>query len=378
MGDTIWRIAADGTRERGKVTKVFEYSALATRDSDGGVAGNIVGISGFEEMNIGETLAASQTAEALPFVAIDPPTVQMQFAVNDGPFAGREGTRVTSREIRDRLLREARTNVSIEVIDSDRAGVFAVSARGAMQVAVMVEEMRREGYELFVSRPIVIEREVDGRRCEPYETLFVEAPDESVGGIMKSLSERRAQVESMATQSGRTHIEATAPTRGLIGFEFELLNLTSGEGIYSHLFKEYAPVCGDIRTRNTGTLVSMERGTAMAYSLNPLEARGKLFIGPGEEIYEGMIVGEDPRREDISVNPTKAKHLTNYRSSGEGKGIQLSPPERFSLERAIEYIGPDEYVEATPESLRMRKRILCGNERKRMEKGRALRGVALK
>ncbi len=378
MGETIWRIAANGTRERGKVSKIFEYSALTTHDSDGGVAGNIVGISGFEEINIGETLAASETAEALPVVAIDPPTVQMQFAVNDGPFAGREGNRVTSREIRDRLMREARTNVSIEVVDSDKAGVFAVSARGAMQVAVIIEEMRREGYELLVSRPIVIEREVDGRRCEPYETLYVEAPDGTVGGIMKSLSERRAIVESMTTHSGRTHIEATAPTRGLIGFEFELLNLTSGEGVYSHLFKEYAPVCGDIRTRSTGTLVSMERGTAMAYSLSPLEARGKLFIGPGEEIYEGMIIGENPRRDDLPVNPTKAKHLTNFRSSGDGKGIQLSPPTRFSLERAIEYIGPDEYVEATPKSLRLRKRILCSNERKRMEKGKPLRGVAVK
>ncbi len=375
-GDTIWRIGKDGERERGKVTKVFEYSALATRDSEAGVAGNIVGVSGFEEMDIGETLAGSEDAEMLPFVAIDPPTVQMQFAVNDGPFVGREGNRVTSREIADRLRREARTNVSIQVEETDQAGIFAVSARGAMQVAVMVEEMRREGFEVLVSRPIVIEREIEGKRCEPYETLYVEAPDDAVGGVMKSLAERRAKVENIAPHSGRTSIAATIPTRGLIGFEFELLNITSGEGILSHLFKEYAPLCGDIRTRNTGTLVSMERGTAMAYSLDSLEDRGKLFIGPGEEVYEGMIVGENPRRDDLPVNPTKAKHLTNHRSSGDGKGIQLSPPMRFSLERAIEYISPDEYVEATPKTLRLRKRILCGHARKRVEKGRAVRGVA--
>ncbi len=375
LGDPIWRITRNGKRERGKVTKVFEYNALLTQDSDGGVAGNIVGVSGFEEMDIGDTLAATENAEALPFVAIDPPTVRMQFAVNDGPFAGREGNRVTSREIRDRLLREARTNVSIEVEDGDQAGVFEVSARGAMQVAVLVEEMRREGFEVLVSRPVVIEREIDGRRCEPYETLYVEAPDEAVGGIMKSLAARRARVENISPQGGKTSIEATISTRGLIGFEFELLNLTSGEGILSHLFKEYAPLCGEIRTRNTGTLVSMERGTAMAYSLDSLEARGTLFVGPGEEIYEGMIIGENPRRDDLPVNPTKAKHLTNHRSSGDGKGIQLSPPQRFSLERAIEYVGPDEYVEATPKSLRLRKRILCSHERKRVEKGRALRGL---
>lgn len=374
-GDPIWRITKDGHRERGKVTKVFEYNALTTRDSEGGVAGNIVGISGFEEMDIGETLAGSEAAEALPFVAIDPPTVQMQFAVNDGPFAGREGNRVTSREIRDRLMREARTNVSVQVADAEEAGVFTVSARGAMQVAVMVEEMRREGYEVLVSRPVVIERIVDGKRCEPYETLYAEVPDEALGGVMKSIAERRGKVEVLTPHAGRTSVEATIPTRGLIGFEFELLNLTSGEGILSHLFKEYAPVCGEIRTRSTGTLVSMERGVAMAYSLDSLEDRGTLFIAPGDEIYEGMIVGENPRRDDLPVNPTKAKHLTNHRSSGDGKGIQLSPPLKFSLERAIEYVAPDEYVEATPKSLRLRKRILCGHERKRVEKGRPARGV---
>ncbi|MEM7014838.1 MAG: translational GTPase TypA, partial [Verrucomicrobiota bacterium] len=207
---------------------------------------------------------------------------------------------------------------------------------------------------------------------EPYETLYVEAPDDAVGGIMKSLAARRSTVESMDAKNGRTTIEATIPTRGLIGFEFELLNLTSGEGILSHLFKEYGPRSGEIRTRNSGTLISMEKGQAMAYSLDNLETRGKLFIGPGEEVYEGMIVGENPRADDLPVNPTKAKHVTNHRSNGDGKGIQLSPPIRFSLERAIEYIAPDELVEATPKNLRLRKKVLCQHERKRLAKSAAV------
>lgn len=367
-GQPVWRLKKDGTKERAKVTKIFTFNALMTEDSEEGDAGNIVGLSGFEDADIGETLAGNDQVEAVPFVEIDPPTLSMAFSVNDGPFAGKDGSRVTSREIRDRLLREARTNVSIHVADTNEAGVFQVSARGAMQVAVLVESMRREGYEVLVSRPTVIEKLVEGNRLEPYETVYVEAPDDMVSGIMRSLGNRRAQVEHMEAKHGRTTIQATVPTRGLIGFEFELQNLTSGEGIMSHLFKEYGPLAGDVRTRYTGTLVAMEQGTAMAYSLANLEERGKLFIAPGEDVYEGMIVGENPRTDDLPVNPTKAKHVTNHRSSGEGKGIQLSPPVRLSLERAIEYIGPDELLEATPKNLRLRKKILCSHERKRRSK----------
>jgi len=374
-GDRIWRLRRDGTREPAKISKLFQFNALATEDSEEGRAGDIVGIAGFEDADIGETLAATEEAEAMDFPEIDPPTVRLEFRVNDGPFAGREGKRVTSREIRDRLFREARTNISIGVEDTDEAGVFRVSARGAMQVAVLVESMRREGYEVLVSRPTVIEREIAGSRCEPYEQVYVEVPDEAVGGVLKSLANRRGQTERMDARNGRTAIEATIPTRGLIGFEFELLNLTSGEGIFSHLFKEYGPPAGEIRTRNTGTLVAMEKGITMAYSLNNLEERGKLFIGPGEEVYEGMIVGENPRADDLPVNPTKAKHVTNHRSNGDGKGIQLTPPVRLSLERAIEYIAADELVEATPASLRLRKKILCSHKRKREAK-RNLAAVA--
>lgn len=368
LGDTVWRLMKDEKPQRAKISKIFEYSALATTEADDAVAGNIVGLSGFEDVDIGETIAADQESEPLPFVDIDPPTVMMSFAVNDGPFAGLEGDRVTSREIRDRLIREGRTNVSIKVEETDSAGVFKVSARGAMQVAVVVEQMRREGYEVLVSRPTVIKREINGKWHEPFETLYLEVPDDAVGGCMQSLATRKGKVEAMNAKNGRTNMEVEIPTRGLIGFEFELLNLTSGEGIMSHLFKEYRPDSGDIRTRQTGTLVSMEKGEAMTYSLLNIETRGKLFVGPGDQVYEGMIIGENPRTDDLPVNPTKAKQLTNHRASGSDKTVTLTPALRFSLERAIEYIAPDELVEATPETIRLRKRILDSNERKRAGK----------
>jgi GTP-binding protein len=368
VGQTVWRLMPGAKPQRAKISKVFEYTALATSEVNSGGAGHIVGLSGFEDVEIGETIAADSELEPIPFVDIDPPTVMMSFAVNDGPYAGTEGTRVTSREIRDRIFREARTNVSIKVEETDSAGEFKVSARGAMQVAVVVEEMRREGYEVLVSRPTVIKREINGKLHEPFEALYLEAPDESIGGCIQALANRKGVMESMSTRNGRTIIEATIPTRGLIGFEFELLNITSGEGIMSHLFKEYRPDSGDIRTRGTGTLISMEKGEAMTYSLTNIETRGKLFVGPGELVYEGMIIGENPRADDLPVNPTKAKHVTNHRASGSDKTTALTPPLKFSLERAIEYIEPDELVEATPKNIRLRKRILDSNERKRMSK----------
>jgi GTP-binding protein len=366
-GDKIWRIRSDGKRISVKITKVFEYSGVTgSQDSTVGEAGNIIGLSGFEDVDIGETLSADENSESIPFVEIDPPTVQMQFSVNDSPFAGKEGKYVTSRQVRDRLIRETKTNISIEVTDSDRAGVFNVSARGAMQIAVLVEEMRREGFEVLVSRPMVItKRDQNDVVVEPFETLYVEVPEQYVSGVMKSLAARRAEIVNMTASGSGSMIESMIPTRGLIGFEFELLNMTSGHGIMSHLFKEYAPKVGEIAGRSSGTLVSMETGVAMAYSLDALESRGKLFIKAGENIYEGQIIGENPRSDDLPVNPTKEKHLTNHRSTGDGKGIQLSAPLKFSLERAIEYITTDELVEATPENIRLRKRSLSAVERKR-------------
>ncbi len=364
-GDQVYLAAKDGSRRRAKITKVFEYSGLAVNQSAEGVAGNIVGVAGFEDVDIGVTLCGGEETPVLPFVDIDPATIQMEFAINDGPFAGKEGKYVTSRQIRDRLVRETRTNISIEVEDTAEAGVFRVSARGSMQIAVLVEQMRREGFEVLVSRPTVITHHEDGKLLEPFETVYIEVPEEHVGGVMKSLTSRRARMENMTPNTFGSTIEATIPTRGLIGFELELVNLTSGNGIMSHLFKEYAPFCGDISTRVTGTLVSMEQGVATSYSLAALEERGRLFVGPAEQVYGGQIVGENPRSEDLPVNPTKEKHLTNHRSSGDGKGIQLSPAVKFSLERSIEYLADDEYVEATPKSLRLRKKILCPHERRR-------------
>lgn len=367
-GDTLWLLRKDGTTVKSSITKVIEYAKLGQQDAALGEAGNIVGLAGFEDVDIGETLAATEKAEALPFVAIDPPTVEMQFAVNDGPFAGRDGKNVTSRAIWDRLQREVKTNVSIEVSESEQAGVFNVSARGAMQIAVLVETMRRENYEVLVSRPRVITHKEDGVEMEPFETLYLELPADMTGGVIQTLANRKGVVEVMEPRGTMSYLEVTIPTRGLIGFEFELMNLTSGHGVISHLFKDYRPVAGRIRTRIQGTLVSMATGTAMAYSLESLEDRGRLFVGPTEEIYEGQIVGESARAGDLPVNPTKAKNLTNHRSANKTIDEGLKAPIKMSLERAIEYIEPDEFVEATPSIIRLRKRILCPHERKRNDK----------
>ncbi len=364
-GDTVFRVMEDGKRERIKVTKVFEYSGMASAESIEGEAGTIVGIAGFEEVDIGETLCQTQEQEPLPFMEIDPPTIMMQFAVNDGPLAGRDGKLVTSRQIRERLMREKKTNVSILVEDGETSGIFNVSARGAMQIAVLVETMRREGFEVLVSRPHVITQQIDGKTCEPFETLWIELPEDCMGGIMENLNNRKGIMTNMETRNGIVFLEMEIPTRGIIGFEIDLVNATSGHGIMSHLFLEYRPMAGEIVTRKSGTLVSMANGKTTAYSLSALEDRGKLFVGAGVEVYEGMIVGENPRQGEIPVNPTTAKQLTNFRSSGDGKGIQLSPPITFSLERSIEYIANDEFVEATPNHLRLRKRILNATLRKR-------------
>ncbi len=373
-GDNITLLRKDGTKQSSKVMKTFTYAGLDTTDSEGCGAGGIVGIAaGIEDIDIGETLAGNGDMEPLPFVEIDPPTVSMQFSINDGPLAGREGKHVTSRAIRERLDRELKTNISIQVEDTNEAGVFKVSARGAMQIAVLVEQMRREGFEVLVSQPEVIyRRDENDSLLEPFETLYVEVPGDYAQGILKILMNRKGIMENMETEpSGRTFIQAVIPTRGLIGFETELVNLTSGHGIMSHLFKEYAPHAGEIVNRITGTLVSMEKGDATPYSLQALEERGILFVGPGDAVYEGMLVGENPRAGDLPVNPVKEKHLDNMRSAGKDKTSKLTPARRFSLERAIEYIDADELVEATPKNIRLRKRILDANQRKRAAKAAA-------
>jgi GTP-binding protein len=369
VGDTVWTIRhADSKRIRAKITKIFEYTGLQTTESTvGGVAGNIVGLSGFEDIDIGDTLTADEAGHPLPFTQIDPPTLEMQFAVNDGPLVGQEGKLVTSRQLRERLFRELKTNVSINIEDSDKGGVYNLKARGAMQVAVLAETMRREGFEFLVSRPTVIEKtSPEGKRLEPYETVWIEVPDECVGAVMQNLANRKGQLTNMEKHPHSTMIEATITTRGLIGMEIDIVNITSGRGVMSHLFKEYGPHAGEVLTRLTGTLIATEAGETTAYALVMCQERGKLFVGPGEAVYEGMIVGENPRNEDIAVNAVREKKLTNFRSQGEGVATGLTPAVKLSLERAIEYIAADEFVEVTPKNLRLRKRILKEVERRKV------------
>ena len=370
VGDTVWviRNAEAGKRIRAKLTKVFEFSGLGTHESVTATAGNIVGISGFEDIDIGDTITAEENGHALPFTQIDPPTLEMQFCVNDGPLVGKEGKLVTSRQLRERLMRELKTNVSIQVEDSDRAGVFNVKARGAMQIAVLVETMRREGFELLVSRPTVIEKFENGQRLEPYETVWIEVPDECVGAIMQNLANRKGQLTNMEKLAHTTMMEATITIRGLIGMEIDVVNVISGRGVMSHLFKEYALNAGDVFIRLTGTLIVTEFGETTSYALVAVQERGKLFVSPGESVYEGMIVGENPRNEDIVCNAVREKKLTNFRSQGEGVATSLTPAVELSLERAIEYIAADEFVEVTPKSLRLRKRILNNGERQKAKK----------
>ncbi|MGA7273965.1 MAG: EF-Tu/IF-2/RF-3 family GTPase, partial [Candidatus Udaeobacter sp.] len=366
VGDSIVCIQRDGRRERATVTALFTYEGLDQVEIKHATAGEIVGLTGFDEVYIGETLTDREERTPLQFVDIDPPTIRMHILVNDSPFAGRDGKYVTARHIRERLTRETRGNVSLQVNDTETAGVFEINARGEMQIAILVEQMRREDYEVMVSRPeAIFHRTEDGNLLEPLENLYVDLPNENLGDILQSIANRKGEIVGMDHHASRVSMEAIIPTRGLIGLETDLVNMTRGEGLMSHLFREYAPFKGEIGGRGRGVMVSMENGVSTAYALNNIQARGRLFIGPQEDVYEGMIVGENARPEDLPVNPCKAKHLTNMRSQGDGKGIQLEAPLRMTLERAIEYIDIDEYVEATPKSLRLRKRILDATARKR-------------
>src|ERR1700744_5074955 len=366
VADSVVRINKDGRRERAAVTALFGHVGLQKVELKNASEGDIVGLCGFENAYIGETITDTEERLPLPFVDIDPPTISMKICINDGPLAGREGKLLTARQVRERLVRETKTNVSIEVADTDTAGHFDIKARGEMQIAILVEQMRREGFEVLVSRPeVIFRREDDGSLLEPFESLYVDVPNENLGDILQSLAWRKADILNMEHQTTTVTVQATIPTRGLIGFETDLVNATKGHGIMSHLFKEYAAHKGEIPTRNNGVLVSMEQGISTAYALDTIQERGRLFIGPQVEIYEGMIIGENARPDDMPVNPCRAKKLTNMRSQGDGKGISLPPPLKMTLERSLEYIGPDEYVEVTPKSLRLRKKILDAGARKR-------------
>ncbi len=366
VGDTVYSLRRNGKTEKATVTKIFQFSGMKSSEYGSADAGNIIGLSGFKDLDIGDTICRDANATPIPFTAIDPPTIEMQFCVNDGPFAGREGKYLTARHLRERLNKETLTNVSLSVRDTEVPNIFRVSARGELQIAVLVEQMRREGYEMLVSRPqVIMKKDEAGKTLEPFETLWIDLPNETLGDTLQILAAKKARIDNMHHHGARVQIEATIPTRGLIGLETDLVNLTSGRAVMSHMFKEYAPHCGPIAARNTGTLVSMEMGSATAYALEMAQERGRLFIGPGEEVYEGMIIGENPRAEDLPVNPTRTKQLTNVRAAGKDKAVMLEPPLDLSLEQAIEYIASDELVEATPKNIRLRKRILNATMRKR-------------
>ena len=362
----------DGKVTRGKATKLFTFEGLKKVPTDEVGAGDVVAISGIADINIGETVCDVDNPEALPFVKIDDPVLSMTFSVNDSPFAGQDGKFVTSRHLRDRLFRELDSNVSLRVDETDSTESFIVSGRGELHLSVLIENMRREGYEFQVSNPVVIYKEIDGVKCEPIERLTVDVPDEYTGTVMDGVINRKGEMTNMApTAQGYTRLEFLIPSRGLIGYRSELLTATKGTGIINSILEKYEPYKGDFNGRTRGTLIAWEEGTTITYGLYNAQERGTLFVGAGVKVYEGMIVGENARLEDVVVNVCKKKHATNTRSSGSDDALRLVPPREMSLEQCLDFIADDELLEVTPNHLRMRKKILstslrakAGNKKK--------------
>jgi len=356
VGQPAVLINREGEHVKSKITKLLGFEGLQRIEIEQATAGQIVAIAGFSDANIGETIACPDNPEALPLISVDEPTLSMTFAVNDSPFAGQEGKFVTSRQLRDRLMRELETNVALRVEPTDSPDRFSVSGRGELHLGILIENMRREGYEFQVSQPQVIYREINGRPCEPFELLVLDVPEDGVGGCMERLGQRRGEMQDMrVTGNGRSILEFVIPARGLIGFRGEFMRLTRGEGLMNHSFLEYRPMSGDVETRRNGVLVAFEEGTATFYALKNAEDRGVFFITPGTKVYKGMIIGENNRPQDLELNVCKTKQLTNHRSATGDELVQLQTPVDMSLERALEYIGADEMVEVTPESIRLRK-----------------------
>ncbi len=349
----------DGTTARGKATKLFTFEGLNKTAADEVGAGDVVAISGITDINIGDTLCDVEHPEPLPFVKIDDPVLSMTFSVNDSPFAGQDGKFVTSRHLRDRLYRELDSNISLHVEDTDTTEAFTVSGRGELHLSVLIENMRREGYEFQVSNPVVIYKEIDGVKCEPVERLTVDVPEEYTGVVMDGVIQRKGEMTNMApTTQNYTRLEFLIPSRGLIGYRSELLTATKGTGIINSILHGYEPYKGDFQSRNRGALIAWENGESVTYGLYNAQERGTLFIGPGVKVYEGMIVGENSRLEDIVVNVCKKKHVTNTRAAGSDDALKLVPPREMSLEQCLDFIADDELLEVTPHHLRMRKRIL--------------------
>jgi GTP-binding protein len=357
----------EGKRRNGRILQIMGYSGLNRIEVPEAEAGDIICVTGMEGLGISDTLCDPSLVEALPQLSVDEPTVSMTFQVNNSPFAGREGKYVTSRNIKDRLDKELIHNVALRVEPTDSPDRFKVSGRGELHLSVLIENMRREGFEMGVSRPEVIFKEVDGVKCEPYENVIFDVEEQHQGGVMEQMGSRKGDMTNMVLDGkGRIRIEATVPSRGLIGFRSEFLTMTSGTGIMTASFSHYGPIkSGDVAKRQNGVLVSMVQGTALGYALWNLQERGRMFIGPQTEVYEGMVVGLNSRGDDMVVNPTKAKQLTNVRASGTDENIVLTPAVRFTLEQALEFIEEDELVEVTPQSIRIRKRHLTENECKR-------------
>lgn len=356
QGEQTALVREDGSIIKGKITKLMGFEGLARIEIKEATAGNLVAVAGFADANIGETITSATDPQALPLIKVDEPTLQMTFAVNDSPFAGLEGDFVTSRQLRDRLFRELETNVALRVEQTDSPDRFAVSGRGELHLGILIETMRREGYEFQVSQPQVIYREVNSKPCEPFEQLVLDIPEEAVGGCMERLGTRKGELQDMMVSGdGRAQLEFVVPARGLIGFRGEFMRATRGAGIMNHSFLEYRPMSGEIETRRNGVLISFEEGTATFYALKNAEDRGTFFIEPGTKVYKGMVVGENNRPQDLELNICKAKQLTNHRAASGDELVQLQSPMEMGLERALEYIGPDEMVEVTPESIRLRK-----------------------
>ena len=354
----------DGTTQNVRIAKLYQFEGLKRVECDTATVGDIVCVSGVQDINIGETICSNDCVEPLPFVKIDEPTVSMNFIVNNSPFAGREGKYVTSRNLRDRLFKEIETNVALRVEETDSADTFKVSGRGELHLSILIETMRRQNYEFQVSRPQVITKMIDGKLHEPMEFLIIEVPDTYVGPVMEKLGSRKGELINMGTREGGvTHIEFRIPSRGLMGYRPEFLTDTNGNGIMNHVFDGYEPYKGEIVTRHQGSLIAFETGETVTYGLYAAQERGRLFIGPGVPVYEGMIVGASPKSEDITVNVCKKKHITNTRASGSDDALKLTPPTVMSLEQCLEFIADDELVEVTPENIRMRKRILSKEQR---------------
>lgn len=368
-GQVVAVMREDEQIAQGRINQVLGFRGLERVPVDGAEAGDIVIISGIEEIGIGFTIADKDAPQGLPHLGVDEPTLTMDFMVNSSPLAGTEGKFVTSRQIRDRLTRELLTNVALRVEDTADTDVFRVSGRGELHLTILLENMRREGFEIAVGKPRVVYREINGERCEPYEILTVDVEDEHQGAVMEELGRRRGEMTNMESDgNGRTRVEYRIPARGLIGFQGEFLSLTRGTGLMAHIFDDYAPVKADMPGRRNGVLISQEQGEAVAYALWNLEDRGRMFVNPGDKLYEGMIIGIHSRDNDLVVNPIKGKKLTNVRASGTDEAVRLTPPIKLTLESAVEFIDDDELVEITPKTIRLRKRHLQEHERKRAMK----------